>query len=347
MIAMKNSIPILPKSVALELTYKCNHHCLFCSCPWYAPNSSYPLGKELSTTQWKWVIEKLYDYGVKTFSLSGGEALLRDDLHEIIGHIRMIGNQRKIDYPIILISNGRLMNEEHLKFFKEMNVHLSMSLPGYLSFEEHTGVDNADYVLECFSKAKEIGLECTANITVTKKNYYELFETISLALINGATEILLNRFLPGGRGLKYMNELCLSTEQINGMLDTAEEVLTLANRYGNVGTEIPKCIIASANSYKRIHVGYLCAAAKGFFVIDPTGQIRTCNHSPHIVGNVFEEPWIKDTDYWNKFAFRSYQPTVCNGCSSAKNCDCRCREVTNILGLGINGIEPNLTLKKQ
>ena len=239
------------------------------------------------------------------------------------------------------------MNEEHLKFFKEMNVHLSMSLPGYQSFEEHTGVANADYVLEYFSKAKEIGLECTANITVTKKNYYELFETISLALINGATEILLNRFLPGGRGLKYMNELCLSTEQINGMLDTAEEVLTLANRYGNVGTEIPKCIIASANSYKRIHVGYLCAAAKGFFVIDPAGQIRTCNHSPHIVGNVFEEPWIKDTDYWNKFAFRSYQPTFCNGCSSAKNCDCGCREVTNILGLGINGIEPNLTLKKQ
>lgn len=78
---------------------------------------------------------KLYDYGVKTFSLSGGEALLRDDLHEIIGHIRMIGNQRKMNYPIILISNGRLMNEGHLKYFKEMNVHLSMSLPGYLSLK--------------------------------------------------------------------------------------------------------------------------------------------------------------------------------------------------------------------
>lgn len=50
-----------------------------------------------------------------------------------------------------------------------MNVHLSMSLPGYQSFEEHTGVANADYVLEYFSKAKEIGLECTANITVTKR----------------------------------------------------------------------------------------------------------------------------------------------------------------------------------
>lgn len=98
---------------------------------------------------------KLYDYGVKTFSLSGGEALLRDDLHEIIGHIRMIGNQRKMNYPIILISNGKLMNEEQLKFFKEMNVHLSMSLPGYQSFEEHTGVANADYVLEYFRKPKK------------------------------------------------------------------------------------------------------------------------------------------------------------------------------------------------
>ncbi len=85
------------------------------------------------------------------------------------------------------------------------------------------------------SKAKEIGLECTANIYRYKKNYSELFETISLALINGATEILLNRFLPGGRGLKYMNELCLSTEQMNGMLDTAEEVLTLVQSLWKCG----------------------------------------------------------------------------------------------------------------
>ena len=343
---MNNDIPLLPKSVALELTYQCNHHCLFCSCPWYAPNSSYPKGKEFSTTQWKRVIERLYDSGIRTFSLSGGEALLREDLHEIIEHIRTIGIQRKMNYPIILISNGRLMNEEHLKFFKDMNVHLNMSLPGYQTFEEHTGVDNADYVLEFFSKAKEIGLDCTANITVTQKNYHELFETISLALISGASDILLNRFLPGGRGLQYMEELRLSTEQINRMLDTAEEVLSLANRYGNVGTEIPKCIINSPDSYQRIHVGYQCAAAKGFFVIDPAGQIKTCNHSPHIVGNVFNEPWIKDIDYWNQFASSSYQPTFCNDCSSIKDCDCGCREVTHILGLGINGIEPHLMLKK-
>lgn len=69
------------------------------------------------------------------------------------------------------------------------------------------------------------------------------------------------------------------------------------------------------------------------------GQIRTCNHSPRIVRSVFEKPWVKDTDYWNQFASRSYHPTFCHGCSSVKICDCDCKEVTNILGLGINGIE--------
>ncbi len=38
----------IPKAVVLELTYRCNHKCLFCSCPWYAPNSSYNKGRELS-----------------------------------------------------------------------------------------------------------------------------------------------------------------------------------------------------------------------------------------------------------------------------------------------------------
>ena len=26
----------LPATAVLEMTYRCNHACLFCSCPWYA-----------------------------------------------------------------------------------------------------------------------------------------------------------------------------------------------------------------------------------------------------------------------------------------------------------------------
>jgi len=200
------------------------------------------------------------------------------------------------------------MNEDWLDLFKELNVHLSMSLPGYETFEKHTRVDNADGVLHWFNVAKEKGIKTTVNITVTNLNYFELFKTISLGLINGAMTILLNRFLPGGRGLSNQKELTLTIEQVRGMLNTGEEVLTLANRYGSVGTEIPRCVIDNPDTYKHLHIGFKCAAAKGFFVVGPSGEIRTCNHSPHIVGHIFDEEPISDTAYWNMFANSYYLP---------------------------------------
>ena len=321
----------LPLSVVLELTYRCNHKCVFCSCPWDAPNSKYPKGEELSLEEWKRAIDKLYNLGVKSFSISGGESTLKDCMPEIVEYIHVEGLKRGMNNAIVLISNGRAMKEEYLHLFKRCNVHLSMSLPGYETFAEHTGVDNADGVLGWFAKAKEFGIETTVNVTVTKKNYHELFETISYGLLAGASSVLLNRFLPGGRGLIYKNELLLTPNQVNGMLDTAEEVLTLSNRYGFLGTEVAFCAIKDPDKYKHISIGYQCAAAKGFFVIDPSGKVRTCNHSPHVVGHIFDEEIVSDVEYWNTFADSEYKPSMCAGCKVIDKCDCGCREVASIL----------------
>ena len=111
----------LPKSVALELTYRCNHKCKFCSCPWDAPNSAYPKGEELSVRDWMKVVDILYSKGVESFSLSGGEVLLKDGFETILRYIRLEGKKRGLDLPIVLISNARKMNEEYLHLFKELN----------------------------------------------------------------------------------------------------------------------------------------------------------------------------------------------------------------------------------
>lgn len=322
---------VYPPSVVLELTYRCNHQCLFCSCPWDAPNSAYPKGIELSVNQWKDAVSKLYSLGIQSFSLSGGEVLLKKGFEDIIIHIRKEGLKRGINNQIFLISNGLAMKEEYLQLFKKNNVHLSMSLPGLNTFEEHTKVNNVEGVLYWFERAHEIGLETTVNVTVTKKNYNELYETVSEGLLSGATSVLVNRFLPGGRGLAYMEELMLSKDQINGMLDTVEEILSLSGRHGNLGTEVAYCSIKHPNKYKHLSIGYQCAAAKGFFVVDPSGQIRTCNHSPHIVGHILKDTIINDDEYWFKFANRDYQPTICKHCLHNIKCDCGCREVSNIL----------------
>lgn len=321
----------LPKCAVLELTYQCNHKCKFCSCPWYARDNNYPVGQELDLSQWKYVINKLYDKGVETMSISGGECLLKDCLADILLYINEECKKRKKRKGVVLISNGLLMNMDYLRLFKRCNVHLCMSLPGIETFEYHTGVNNAESLLCWFKEAKHLDMNTTVNITVTKKNYHELFKTISMGLINGASSVLINRFLPGGRGLDYQNELSLDRKQLNGMLDTTEEVLALSNRYGTVGTEIPLCAINTPHKYIRLNIGAKCAAAKIFFVIDPAGQIRTCNHSPKVVGNMFDDELIKDKEYWSIFANSNYHPDVCQSCNLINKCDCGCREVAHIL----------------
>lgn len=327
---MENNVK-LPKLVVLELTYKCNHKCLFCSCPWYAPSSAYPVRVELDLAQWKRAIDRLYDAGVEKFSITGGEAILKKETPDIVRYIRDEGHRRGFDHQMVLISNGKAMSDEWLHFFKEQNVHLCLSMPGYKSFKQLTGNDNVEGVLHWFRRAKEVGVSTTANITVTKINYGEIFKNISMALINGASTVLLNRFLPGGRGLLHIDQLLLSHDQLKGLLDTAEEVLTYANRNACLGTEIAGCTIDDELKYSHIKFGYRCSAASNFFVVDPAGQLRTCNHSPHIVGHVLAEPMVTDTDYWNLFANNRYKPQACNGCNLQKLCDGGCREVANIL----------------
>lgn len=111
----------------------------------------------------------------------------------------------------------------------------------------------------------------------------------------------------------------------------AEEALSISNQYGHLGKEVSYCAIKSPEKYSHINIGYKCAAAKGFFAVDPAGQIRTCNHSPQVVGNIFSVPIIQNVEYWNRFAESNYSPTMCKGCEMSVACDCGCREVANIL----------------
>ena len=319
-----------PQAAILELTYRCNHRCLFCSCPWEAPDGNYRKDDELDFGQWCRAIDVLQSLGVRTLSISGGEALMKDCLVDLLQYIRS-KDWFNIGTHIVLISNGLLMNESFLDAFRRYGVHLSMSLPGLATFARHTGVDNAEGVLHWFAEAKRIGIPTTVNVTVTDINYHELYETLAEGLLAGADTVLLNRFLPGGRGLSLAEKLSLNVEQLNGMLETAEEVLSLSGRNGSVGTEFPRCIIRDPEKYKHLRVASVCAAAKEFFVIDPSGRVRTCNHSPRVVGHILQTPVISDIDYWNVFAQRRYIPASCVSCHDVNYCDCGCREAAAIV----------------
>ena len=329
---------VFPKIAILEVTYDCNHQCKFCSCPWENSENEHLFFEkkdELSIDNWKKALHILESIGVERVGISGGEPILKPGLEELLRYIRNHTGLNK-GRKITLISNGAAMSEEFITLLKETDVHLSLSLPGLSTFAYHTGseINTPNNVLRWLKRAKEEGLSTTANITVTKKNIHELYETIANALIAGADSILLNRFLFGGRGVGYADELSLSKGQIREMIDVAESVLKKADRAGSIGTEIPLCLIPEdKREGTHLRVGSLCAAAKsnGFFVIDPSGYVRACNHSPKRLGYIFDDDIIKEKDYWQTFAQEAYEtPERCVGCENVNRCDCGCREAANI-----------------
>lgn len=322
----------LPRVLAAELTYRCNHRCIFCSCPWEADKEI--KGDEMTAEEWGSLLEKVKDFGVEHITFTGGEPTIRKDIFEILDCAKSLG------YTLGLITNGQGVDDTFLHRLKSYDALLSISVPGIDTFAETTKNDNIDGVLNLFSKCKSIGIKTVANIAVTKKNLGELYENISLPIINGAGYILLNRFLPGGRGLEN-KQFLLTVDEMNEMFDTAEEVLSKAGIKGHIGTELPYCIIKNPERYKHLGIGSLCGAAKQFFVIDPSGYIKVCNHSPKRVCKWSEIESLPNNTYWKAFIGSDYIPRMCRNCKHLKNkCDGGCREAAHVYHGKIDDADP-------
>ncbi|MBU7042658.1 MAG: radical SAM protein [Theionarchaea archaeon] len=106
---------VIPKDQRLEMVYlhtthRCNFNCTYC----YNKDISRNKSDELSTDQWKKIVDTLTQYGVSHYIFTGGEPLMRDDLSDIISRVRIRGSN---SYSVDLLTNGSLLTEEKIETF--------------------------------------------------------------------------------------------------------------------------------------------------------------------------------------------------------------------------------------
>lgn len=323
----------LPEVAVLEMTWRCNHSCLFCSCPWYAASGAYPRDPELDTAGWFGALARLKGMGVRSIAFSGGEALLRDDLPALLEEahrLRADSVHAKGFRNIQLLSNGKAMREDILQLCRRFDIALGMSLPGLSTFPQLTGGEDPRRVLHWFQEARKLGIVATAGITLTSVNIHEIRETAAAALLAGASRLLINRYTPGGRGLSHP-ELVITVPQLKIALAAVNEVLERSGRTGSLGTELPLCHV-DPNLYPRLKIDSHCAAAVGFFAVDPAGWVRVCNHSPVRVAPLDDPDAIFRHPHWRTFALRAFTPDACMDCAANTRCHAGCRESAHILG---------------
>lgn len=346
----------LPPTAALELTYRCNHACLFCSCPWDAPDGSFERLPEQDTQQVKQMIDTLLEMGVSHLSFTGGEPLLRPDIVEILRHSASAtathfrtedGELRTTQAAptLHMNTNGRLVDEAFAAVAAECGLQLTVSLPGWRSFEQLTGGGDVQSALNAIKVAKAAGLLVTVAVTVTKLNLSELYQNIAEGLLAGADQLLLNRFMPGGRGLGYREMLSLSKEELHEALLTAEVALADAGRYGSMGTELPACVVDGLE-LKHLYVASQCSAVQNFVAVDPSGFVRVCNHSPVRLGHYTQCQEFPKHPLWRQHVLREFKPDSCHECSEHLQCDAGCPAVAYILQGSVEGGEPGLVLRQ-
>jgi len=326
-------------SFVFEVTERCNHDCPHCYNAWKNP-VKYPSG-ELGTTETLGMLGKMLDdTGARLVSLSGGEPLLRPDIYEIVDFL--VGRRVAVN----LITNGSLLDEAAIERLCPNKISL-FELP-LLSCERGihdrmSGVEGAfDRVTMAVADLKAAGQRVVGVFVATKMNLHTWRETAELGFALGLDGMMFNRFNPGGRGFENLDLLQATPAEIQQALDIAEQVSETYDFPISCSIAMPPCLFDTAR-YKRLNFGF-CAAGteRAYYTLDPLGNVRPCNHSPLILGNIREQGFWEMASSESMTEFCAARPTFCHGCQIETECQGGCKAAAEACYNSVSAKDPFL-----
>ena len=154
----------------------------------------------------------------------------------------------------------------------------------------------------------------------TKLNLPTWRETAELAVALGLDGVMFNRFNPGGRGREHIGLLQASPAELQAALDEAERISEEYELPISCSIAMPPCLFDTAR-YTRLTFGF-CAAGteRAYYTLDPLGNVRPCNHSPTILGNIRTTSFQEMADGEAMRSFAAARPEFCRGCKLEMQC---------------------------
>jgi radical SAM protein with 4Fe4S-binding SPASM domain len=304
---------VAPARADLALTYKCNDKCSFC----YVGDRK---AEEMSTADWKKIIDRLWNIGVPSVIFTGGEPTLRKDLVDLVGSAK--------EFVTGLITNGRNLSKElcDALYKAELDyIQVSLESADRSIHDKMVGVDGAwQETVAGIKNALAGKIIVTTNTTLTKANLAGFKETIKLLHDLGVKNIACNSLICSGSGCMAIKDSGLTEAELKTALIDAKEYAK------TIGIDLqwysPTC-------YKRlnpIELGFgikSCSAAKYNVTIEPNGDVIPCQSwFEQKMGNIMKAPWsaIWDGDYAKSIRAGKFIPKDCNGCNFMSTCNGAC-----------------------
>ena len=203
---------LMVSAMTKEGNWHCNQKCVHC----YAAGQAGAEEEELSTDDWKKIIDKCRQVCIPQVTFTGGEPTMREDLIELIDHARWFVTR--------LNTNGiRLTKEYCEKLFKASldSVQITFYSHDAAIHNELVGAQMYDKTLDGIKNALEAGLNLSVNTPLCIKNR-DYVQTLKFLHDLGVTYVTCSGLITtGNAALPKSESLQLSKEDIKTILKEA------------------------------------------------------------------------------------------------------------------------------
>ena len=311
-----------------ELIGGCDHRCAHCYNVWTASKgdaqADFPTGRPLPTAEFLALMSKaVTQSGARHLTLTGGEPLLHRDALQIIAHACALVPS------VTLITNGSHVTEavaQHFASWRLRQVQLTLLAGERELHDRLKGAVCFDDTVRAAVRLRAAGVRVQVCYVAMRENAGQLRSVMELCAALDVQGLSYNRMSPTGRAIHHIARLLPTADDIEADLDVLE---TLGRRWNiGVGTAmpIPPCVVR-IDRYSWVRFGFCSTGSSSpNIVIDGKGDVRSCNLSSGILGNLVRDDWA--TVFANPYprTFKQTVPEICRGCAYERSCQGGCKE---------------------
>ncbi|MBN1539304.1 MAG: radical SAM protein [Candidatus Thermoplasmatota archaeon] len=301
-----------PYRMDLALTYRCSNDCMHC----YNETKD---KKELSTDQWKKVLEKLWDLGIPHIVFTGGEPTLLEDLPELIAYAEDLGQITGLN------TNGRkLKDKKYLKRLMDAGLdHVQITLASH-DEEVHEritrGKGSHRETVQAIRNCLEAVIYLVTNTTIMEENRDGVLDTISFLRDLGVKHIAVNSLIRSGKGKSARG---LEPADLGTILEKGRDMGRLSGFEFRWYSPTPYCILNPMSLGLGIRQ---CSACRLNMAVEPDGAVIPCQSYYEPLGNILRDRWkdIWEHELCRKVRERGELPRGCKGCDLLEVCGGGC-----------------------
>jgi radical SAM protein with 4Fe4S-binding SPASM domain len=316
--------PSAPYRLDLALTYRCNNDCAHCynlEHPSLLPSGAdLKVKAELSTADWKLVLDKAWALGIPHIIFTGGEPTLRDDLPELIAHAESNGQITGLNTNARRLSDERFVAQLVESGLDHVQITLESCQP-----EVHDEMVRAkgafQQTIKGIRNVLAAPLYVMTNTTMLRTNVQTIPATLDFLAELGVPTIGLNALIYSGRGATVGTGL--SESELAPLLELARQ---------KTGAHGQRLIWYTPTQYcnfdpVQMDLGVKgCTAALYNMCVEPDGGVLPCQSYYHQVGNLLTDEW--DVIWNHELAVRLRErkglPEKCNDCLLLAECGGGC-----------------------